>query len=320
MLHELLLEHDQVGLPGVGTFVAEVAPATFADKGYIVNPPFRKLVFHPNCLEDELLVDFYADSNKLERSIADAYIKDFLSEMKKVLLDRKSLSLPDLGRLRATKSNNIFFIPCEDLDIYPEGFGLAPLSMKTHMEMDDEVAIDVRPRLYRNPAPEVKAAAGPEVMPEAVPEPEALPETEPAPEAGTVPESESLVESDAIPEEESAPESELESDANIAPEYEPVPYVAPGYEYDTETDDVPETEPGQKPQPVPLPFPEKSEAVVFKAGDYHEGPGFRWWIIPLILLGLAVVAFCVFVIIAQIDPEILYPILYSPEELRILYS
>lgn len=293
MLHELLLEHDQVGLPGVGTFVAEVAPATFADKGYIVNPPFRKLVFHPNCLEDELLVDFYADSNKLEKSIADAYIKDFLSEMKKVLLDRKSLSLPDLGRLRATKSNNIFFIPCEDLDIYPEGFGLAPLSMKTHMEMDDEVAIDVRPRLYRNPAPEVKAAAGPEVMPEAVPEPEALPETELSPVADPEPE--------VMPEPDIAVETHCDS--------EPEKLI------------------------ITHPFPKKSESAVIEISKHtpkdlssrgmeedEEESGFRWWIIPLILLGLAVVAFCAFVIIAQIDPEILYPILYSPEELRILYS
>lgn len=311
MLHELLLEHDQVGLPGVGTFVAEVAPATFADKGYIVNPPFRKLVFHPNCLEDELLVDFYANSNKLERSIADAYIKDFLSEMKKVLLDRKSLSLPDLGRLRATKSNNIFFIPCEDLDIYPEGFGLAPLSMKTHMEMDDEVAIDVRPRLYRNPAPEDKVAAGPEVMPEAVPESEVLPETEHSPEAGTAPEPESIAEPAAIPEEESAPESEAAQGPAVEIQRDSEPVVQITHQPFREKRDSSIIEISQhKP---------KTPAFQMKTDD-EDKSGFRWWIIPLILLGLAVVAFCVFVIIAQIDPEILYPILYSPEELRILYS
>ena len=45
MVGELILDHDQIGLPGVGTFVAEVVPATFSDKGYTINPPYRKLSF-----------------------------------------------------------------------------------------------------------------------------------------------------------------------------------------------------------------------------------------------------------------------------------
>ena len=261
MLHELLLEHDQVGLPGVGTFVAEMAPASFADKGYMINPPFRKLVFHPNCLEDELLVDFYAKSNDVERSIADAYIKDFLLEMRKVLLDRKSLSLPELGRLRVTSSNNIFFIPGEDLDIYPEGFGLEPLSMKTHVETDDNVTISVKQRYYK---------VEPEVIPEAVPEPEQIPETESVPEP--------------MPEPEQVPASEPE------------------------------------PAPEPTPEPESIAAPVQFPTNEEKTPIFSWWSIAIIVFALAIIALCVFIIIAQINPESLYPILYSPEELEILNS
>lgn len=274
MLHELLLEHDQVGMPGVGTFVAEMAPASFADKGYIINPPFRKLVFHPNCLEDELLVDFYARSNDVERSIADAYIKDFLVEMRKVLLDRKSLSLPELGRLRVTRSNNIFFIPGEDLDIYPEGFGLEPLSMKTHVETDDNVTISVKQRYYK---------VEPEVIPEPVPEPEQIPETESEPEP--------------MPEPEQVP----------APEPEPAPEPTPEPEQITEPAPEPES------FAAPVPFPKNKE-------EYEKTPIFPWWIILVVILGLAAIALCVFIIIAQINPESLYPILYSPEELEILNS
>ena len=274
MLHELLLEHDQVGLPGVGTFVAEMAPASFADKGYMINPPFRKLVFHPNCLEDELLVDFYAKSNDVERSIADAYIKDFLLEMRKVLLDRKSLSLPELGRLRVTSSNNIFFIPGEDLDIYPEGFGLEPLSRKTHVETDDNVTISVKQRYYK---------VEPEVIPEAVPEPEQIPETEsvpePMPELGQVP----------APEPEPAPEPTPEPEQIAEPAPEPESFAAP------------------------VQFPKNKE-------EYEKTPIFPWWIILVVILGLAAIALCAFIIIAQINPESLYPILYSPEELEILNS
>ena len=46
---------------------------------------------------------------------------------------------PGLGRLRATKENNLFFVADEDLDIYPDGFGLEPISLKTHQESRAEV-------------------------------------------------------------------------------------------------------------------------------------------------------------------------------------
>lgn len=296
MLHELLLEHDQVGLPGVGTFVAEMAPASFADKGYIINPPFRKLVFHPNCLEDEILVDFYAKSNNVERSIADAYIRDFLVEMRKVLLNRKSLSLPELGRLRATRSNNIFFIPGEDLDIYPEGFGLEPLSMKTHIETDENVTISVRQRYYK---------AEPEMISEPVPEPEPSPDPEPevAPEQAPVPEPEQTPEPEVVP--EPAPEPATE------PVHEPEPAPEPS------------AEPAPVSKPVPVPgFVETPRPAELPANEeeYEETSKFSWWIIPVLVLGLAAIALCIFIIIAQINPEILYPILYSPEELEILNS
>ena len=43
MVGELILEHDEVALPGVGTFVAELVGASFSDKGFTINPPYRKL-------------------------------------------------------------------------------------------------------------------------------------------------------------------------------------------------------------------------------------------------------------------------------------
>ena len=52
MIGTLIVEHDQVGLPGVGTFVAEMMPASFADRGYTIHPPYRRLSFYPSQSED----------------------------------------------------------------------------------------------------------------------------------------------------------------------------------------------------------------------------------------------------------------------------
>ena len=55
MVGELILDNDEVSLPGVGTFVAEVMPSSFSDKGYTINPPSRKLSFRQREKSDGLL-------------------------------------------------------------------------------------------------------------------------------------------------------------------------------------------------------------------------------------------------------------------------
>lgn len=132
MIKELILDKDKVALPGLGTFVAEMVPSTFSDKGYIINPPYRRLYFKQGGESDNLLSGLYASSNNVDAEVAGKVISDFISEMKQVLNKQKSVILPGLGRLRATKENNYFFVSDPDLDIYPDGFGLEPLSLKTN--------------------------------------------------------------------------------------------------------------------------------------------------------------------------------------------
>ena len=135
MVKELILDNDRVVLPGFGAFVAEIVPSTFSDKGYTINPPYRKLYFRARSEDDTILVKFYADSNNVELAVADKVIRDFIAELKNVLFTRKTVVFPGLGRLRATKENAVFFVADEDMDIYPEGFGLEPISLKTHVEL-----------------------------------------------------------------------------------------------------------------------------------------------------------------------------------------
>lgn len=132
MVKELILDHDKVALPGVGSFVAEMLPASFSDKGYTINPPYRRLGFRQHLEEDDLLAKLYAGSNGIAVEDAEKILNDFLSEMKKLLFIKKVIVFPELGRLRATKENSIFFVADESLDIFPEGLGLVPLSLKNH--------------------------------------------------------------------------------------------------------------------------------------------------------------------------------------------
>ena len=134
MVKELILVNDRVTLPGVGAFVAEMVPASFTDRGYTINPPYRRLVFRQGVSQekDHLLVDMYASANNIDREMAEKLLREFLKGMVEELRKRKMLVFTGLGRLRATRENNFFFICDENLDIFPEGMGLEAVSLKSH--------------------------------------------------------------------------------------------------------------------------------------------------------------------------------------------
>ena len=212
MVKELILDNDRVVLPGLGCFVAEMVPSTFSDKGYTINPPYRKLYFRAKPDEGDALTKFYAKTNKVEMEVADKIIIDFVSELKSVLFTKKTVIFPGLGRMRATKENNVFFISDEELDIYPAGFGLEPISLKTHQESSEEVSAavvglrSILDETVREPQP----IPEPEPLPEPVPTPEPVPAPEPVPEP--IPDPVPVPDPDPMPEPDPVPEPLPEPD------------------------------------------------------------------------------------------------------------
>ena len=200
MIGELLLDHEEVGLPGLGAFMAEMVPASFSDKGYTINPPYRRVTFLPSRSEDDSLVELYSRSNGIDYDQSKAIIQHFLEETKKELMDKKMVVFPGLGRLRSTRQNNFFFITDEDLDIFPDGFGLPAVSLKNHVESQQEVQTKVEElvALVDGSAPVEEVSSEPaqeeppveeaplleladEPAPASEPEPEPTPEPEPKP-------------------------------------------------------------------------------------------------------------------------------------------
>lgn len=211
MVKELILDNDRVVLPGLGCFVAEMVPSTFSDKGYTINPPYRRLYFRSRPDQGDALTRLYAEGNGVEMELADKIITDFVAELKGVLFSKKTVIFPGLGRLRATKENAVFFVADEDLDIYPAGFGLEPVSLKTHQESAAEVSAAVvgLKHILEEPEPQ------PEPVPEPVPQPEPIPVQEPEPEP--------VVEAEPVPVTEDDPEpvseEELPQPEDVAVEY-----------------------------------------------------------------------------------------------------
>mgnify|MGYP000728858210 CR=1 FL=1 len=378
IVKELITDHDKVGLPGLGTFVAEVVPASFSDKGYTINPPYRRLSFHPDNTEADLLVKFYSDSNHVPLEASRVYITEFLSELKQVLIQRKTVIFPGLGRLRATKENNFFFVPDEDLDIYPDGFGLQPVSMKYIQGVADTVDIKLSYSDAMRGFEDRHRAAEPELPAEmGQPSEPGLPVAGEQ-SAAEEPQLETLSPDHAEPARPSEPgqssESELTSESGQSSEpAQPITeaqhqpeaggHVQREGELDTEmelTSEPDHTEPAQPAEPEQSVEPDHTEPALpsedpserqcdaapaeLPGGERDaasaeqlqgeerdaapaELPGeetgvvrrrCRWWIAPVVVLSLAVVALGVFVILAHAAPDFIDSILYTPEELKIL--
>lgn len=303
MVKELILDNDRVVLPGLGSFVAEIVPSTFSDRGYTINPPYRRLFFRSKPDEGEKLVKFYAESNNVELEIAERIIRDFVTELKSVLHTKKTVVFPGLGRLRATKENNVFFVADEDLDIYPAGFGLEPISLKTHEETPQEVAAVVEglKEIIEVPVESPVESPVEETIEEPVEEPidialeeEIIPTewTEPVTSAVTDAPAEitgpTEVETHEAAELEVESTLEPETGAEIAPEPTPEPDVLP------------------EPEPEIAPEPGK----VSKSGKILKA--------VLITLASIVALLVIYVVVMRLFPDLFNSLLYTPEELEII--
>lgn len=316
MIKNLILDNDEVTLPGVGSFVSEVVPSSFSDKGYTINPPYRKLSFRHRQGKDNLLAEFYSKSNGTDLESAEKLVKVFLDGLEEDLRTKKTVEMPGLGRLRATREGTIFFIPDEDLDIYCSGFGLQPVSLKTHEETPEEVAravSDLR-KMVDDPVPPLKPlpetgqeeAVGTEPEPVAVTEPASCPKpVAPAPASQA-----SVEDSPAGP---SAPVAAASTQDLPAAPATPVELPTPAAQ-DTPaapaTPDVPAT-------PAAPASPDQSATQVSPApsGNVRK---------KRLLTGVAVVIFIAllalggFILLSRLSPDLVDRMLYSEDELRLI--
>lgn len=271
MVKGLILDNDEVTLPGLGTFVSEVMPSTFSDKGYTINPPYRKLSFRQRGSgNEEMMAEFYAKINGTDLETSKRILGEFIAGLRTTLQAKKVVIFPGLGRLRATKENTFFFIADEDLDIYPYGVGLEPVSLKTHEETPDEVAQSV--------------AALRELVADPVPIREPI-----APVA-------ELVEAADVTGDDAAKESLRQARR-------------------------PEEKTERREEAVAQ--PEKAEEYREESisTETHIGKKRGWKVAAVVaasVVGVALLALGIFILLAHFAPDFIDSILYTPEELRII--
>ena len=325
MIKELILDHDRVDLPGLGTFVAETVPAAFTDKGYTITPPYRKLSFRPGQGGDGLLVALYASVNNVSEKVALAALTDFVAGMKEILEKKKNVVFPGLGRLRATKENNFFFVSDEDLDIYPEGFGLEPVSLKTHEETKAELSSAIGDLKNIISGQEEPAE---EPLPEESMSDEQIKELEEMPLLVTsdTPDSESVQNRESEPGPDPEPESMSEPETTPDPEPESVsePEMEPEQELNPEPEQElkPESETESLSEQTCESVQESGSAPAGKAAAPDAVPGWKRKVLypALAVLGTAILLLALYILVARLFPGVMDGLLYNNEDYEILHN
>ena len=308
MVRDLVLQQDRVVVPGLGVFSAELVPASFSDRGYTLNPPYRKLSFEA---ESPSAAPLQEDSRNLLKADA-TQLQQCIAALRSELQSSKCVELPLLGKFRLTTSGELYFIADPDLDIYPDAFGLHPVSMKNHDPQISEAALsalDVDTPMIEpapQPVPETPTTEQPAAEQPAGPAPEAPQRVdEPAAEA-----------SPQTPAPQPAPEAPAaEQPANTAEEAAPQTPAAeqPAVEASPQTpapQPAPETPVAETPQST---IPE--ENTMQEENTKKKHPALK--VIGIVILVL-MVAMIVFRLLALIAPDFIDSILYTEEELRLL--
>ena len=328
MVKELILDNEEVALPGLGTFVTEVVPASFSDRGYTINPPYRRLSFRERQGSDDKLAQLYSKANGTDLETSRKIISGFAAGVKGDLTKKKAVVFPGLGRLRATKENAFFFIPDEDLEIFPYGFGLQPVSLKTHEETPEEVydAVEKLSAIVDAPEPEVKV---PEPVVKSVPEQEERPIELVSPASAApeppAPAAESMEKTE--PEPPASPE-ETEKTAPAAPETPASPEETEKTASAAPEPPAPAADSTEKTEPEPPAPPEETEKTAPAAPASNAAPetqkvrkrdGRRITrIAAACVVGTALLLLVIFIILSRTAPSFTDSLLYTPEELEII--
>lgn len=311
IIKEVLVRDNIACLPGLGAFVTREVPAFFSHKGFVINPPYLKLDFDPQIKDNTALVEFYSESNNISLSRAKAIVGEYVQGLASEMYAARFVELPGLGRLRVTRSNDVFFVADEELSIFPHYDCLEPVSLR-YLPVSEPVAVPEKP---------VAVPEAPVAEPEVAPVPESVVEAEAQEEVTAEAQSESA---ETYDEPAEAPQTEPESPEVQVPQgetlAEPEETVVP-----VETAAVPEepaVEPAQAPEAVPAaapaseseqaPEPEPAPSPAPKPGLSGFG------IFCIVLLVLALLFFAALAVLGRTCPELVDPYLYTPEELKIL--
>ena len=130
ILRQMLSSHTRIFLPGLGEFFVLQMGASLSDRGFTINPPYKKLAFRQSDSGDTLLAEFIASSNRVDLSTAKRVVADYVERLSRQLQIERSVLFEGLGRLLLSRTGDLFFVQDVDARIFPDSDCLEAISMR----------------------------------------------------------------------------------------------------------------------------------------------------------------------------------------------
>lgn len=297
LLEEFISKNDTVVVPGLGVFKATVQSASISDKGFTINPPFRKLDFSPEqdalSVQNPSFITLYAEAAKISREDIQRELAEIIELINSILEKEAVLELPGLGKLRTLENGKVFFIMDREADIFPEGFGLESVSLKN--------------KAFKPEGWELASVREPQRKEEESSETHEEPAAQ-------------MVESSEAKEEPAAQVIESSEAKEEGSEHQKV-----NTEEEEQEEKQEKEESGEKKRQEKKEATEKEEKKIKKEQKKKERrerkkSGNWFWRLLWALTIIAIVLLCAFMLLSRFYPELLDKILYSPEELELIKS
>jgi hypothetical protein len=121
-LSELLGQHDEVNVPGLGCFVRERVNGFYNDRDAKFYPPYHKIKFISQQIEDDTFVQYVADKKNISLASSKYFAEKFIVKLKEEASKGKYL-FADMGLFQMDNDHNLVFKPHEKVPADPDFYG-----------------------------------------------------------------------------------------------------------------------------------------------------------------------------------------------------
>jgi cell division septation protein DedD len=127
-LSELLMQHGEVNVPGLGYFVQIKIDGYYDDNQGKFYPPTHKTSFDPHYHDDNVFLQYIAEKKKISLASSKYFTGKYIDNLRLEAM-QKDVPLADLGTLHFEDAM-LSFKPADVLPVDPAYYGFEPISIK----------------------------------------------------------------------------------------------------------------------------------------------------------------------------------------------
>lgn len=160
VVHHLLMEEEQVSLPGIGTLQLLPQPATVNSIQGQLAPPAELVTFNSNLvLDDGRILRALQQHGDLDEPAARRLLDEFLRNMRENLDAGRSFTIDEVGRFNQPTGDRIVFSPAGG-NFSKDSYGLPTVSLRPIVRTERQVRDAVDPLATGTVTPPRAAKSG----------------------------------------------------------------------------------------------------------------------------------------------------------------